>query len=86
MDISSDIQTKSHIRKLRHGKEKGNIKRETKSLLKAVQNNALRTNCDNARIDKPQQNSRCRQCDGRDETINRIISECSKSAQKEKKY
>ena len=34
-----------------------------------------------ARIDKMQQNSRCRLCDDRDETINRIISECSKLVQ-----
>ena len=32
-----------------------------------------------------QQNSKCRLCDDRDETINHIISECSKLAQKEYK-
>ena len=32
-----------------------------------------------------QQNSRCRLCKDRDETINHIISECSKLAQKEYK-
>ena len=35
------------------------------------------------RIDKTQQNSKCRLCGDRDETINHIISECSKLAQKE---
>ena len=39
---------------------KGNLKRETKSLLIAVQNNAINTNHIKARIDKTQQNSRCR--------------------------
>ena len=34
-----------------------------------------------ARIDKTQQNSKCRLCDDRDETINHIISECSELAQ-----
>ena len=34
-------------------------------------------------IDKTQQNSRCRLCGDRDETVNHIISECSKLAQKE---
>ena len=37
------------------------------------------------RIDKTQQNSKCRLCGERDETINHIISECSKLAQKEYK-
>ena len=62
---------------------KGNFKRETESLLIAAQDSALRTNHIKARIDKTQQNSRCRLCGDRDETINHIISECSKLAQKE---
>ena len=62
---------------------KGNFKRETESLLIAAQNNAIRTNLIKVRIDKTQQNSKCRQCGDRDETINHIISESSKLAQKE---
>ena len=64
---------------------KGNFKRETESLLIAAQNNAIRTNQIKARIDKTQQNSRCKLCGERDETINHIICECSKFAQKEYK-
>ena len=64
---------------------KGNFKREKESLLIAAQDNAIRTNHIKARIDKTQQNSKCRLCGDRDETINHIISECSKSAQKEYK-
>ena len=64
---------------------KGNFKRETESLLMAAQNSAIRTNPIKARIDKTQQNSKCRLCGDRDETINHIISECSKLAQKEYK-
>ena len=64
---------------------KGNLKRETESLLIAAQDNAIRTNHIKARIDKTQQNSKCRLCGDRDETINHIISECSKLAQKEYK-
>ena len=64
---------------------KGNFKRETESLLMAAQNNAIRTNHIKARIDKTQQNSKCRLCDDRDQTINHMISECSKLAQKEYK-
>ena len=58
---------------------KGNLKRETDSPLIAAHDNAIRTNHIKARIDKTQQNSKC---GDRDETINHIISECSKLAQK----
>ena len=64
---------------------KGNLKRETESLLKAAQDNAIRTNHIKARIDNTQQNSKCWLCGDRDETINHIISKCSKLAQKEYK-
>ena len=63
---------------------KGNFKREIESLLIAAQNNAIRTNHIKSRIDKTQQNSKCRLCGDRDETINHIISECSKLAQEYK--
>ena len=59
--------------------------RETESLLIAAQNNAIRTNHIKARIDKTQQNSRCRLCGDRDEMINHVISEYSEVAQKEYK-
>ena len=62
---------------------KGNIKRETESLLIAAQFNAVRTNHIEARIDKTQQNYRYILCGDRDETINHIINESSKFAQKE---
>ena len=64
---------------------KGNLKREMESLLIAAQDNAIRTNHIKARIDKTQQNSKCGLCGDRDETINYIISECSKLALKEYK-
>ena len=63
----------------------GNLKRETESLLIAAQDNAIRTNHIKTRIDKTQQNSKCRFCSDRNETINHIISKCSKFAQKENK-
>ena len=59
--------------------------RETEFLLVAAQNSALRTNYIKARIDETQQNSKCRLCSDRDETINHIIRDCCKSAQKEYK-
>ena len=45
----------------------------------------MRTNHIKARIDKTLQNSKCWLCGDRDETINHIISECSKLVQKEYK-
>ena len=62
---------------------KGNFERKMESLLIAAQDNAIRTNHIKARIDKTQQNSKCRLCVDRDETINHIIYECCKLAQKE---
>ena len=53
---------------------KGNLKREIESLLIAAQNNAIRTNHIKTRIDKAHQNSKCRLCGDREETINHIIS------------
>ena len=64
---------------------KGNFKRETESLLIAAQDSAIRTNNIKAKIDKTQQNSKCRLWGDRDETINHIISECSKLAHREYK-
>ena len=61
---------------------KENFKRETESLPIAAQNNAIRTFNVKTRRDKRQQNSKCRLCVERDETINHIISECCKLAQK----
>ena len=51
----------------------------------AAQNSAKRTNHIKARIDKTQQNSKSKLRGDRDETINHIITECRKLAQKEYK-
>ena len=56
---------------------KGNLKRETEPLLIAAQNDAIRIYYIKAKIDKTQQNYKCRLWGDRDETINHIISECS---------
>ncbi len=78
ISISSREKTWTWLRK-------GNFKREKESLLIAAQNNAVRTNHIKTRIDKLQQNSKRRLCSDRDETMNHMISECSKLAQKEYK-
>ena len=78
--LTSDISHEKKRTRLR----KGNLKKETESLLIAAQNNVIRTNHIKSRIDKRQQNSRCRLCGESDETINHI-SECNKLEQKEYK-
>ena len=80
MDILSDKQAKSW-----KWLSKRRVKRETEFLLITAQNNAIRTNCFKVKIDKTLQNIRCRSCGDRDKTINHVISECSKLAQKEYK-
>ena len=84
------VRFKRLIKNISHQKSwtwlrKGNFKRETESLQIAAQDYAIRTNHIKPRRDKTQQNSKCRLCGDRDKTINHIISECSKLAQKEYK-
>ena len=60
---------------------KGNLKRETESLQKAAQNNDIRTNHIKARIDKAKKKKSKYMLHGdKDESINHIISKCSKLA------
>ena len=63
----------------------GNLKRETVSVLIAEQDNAIRSNHIKVRIDKTEQNIKCRLFGDRDELINHKISECNKLVQKEYK-
>ena len=81
MDTSSDKWWKFHkitwtcLRR-------GNLRRETESLLTVTQNNAIRNNC--VKVDNIQKNSKCRLCGDWNEIVNHI-SECSKLAKKEYK-
>ena len=61
------------------------IKTGTESMIMAAQEQAIRTNVIKAKIDKTQEEIKCRMCGQLDETVNHIISECSKLAQKEYK-
>ena len=65
--------------------KQGNLKRETESLILAAQEQAVRTNVIKAKIDNTQEQSKCRMCGEKDETVNHLISECSKMAQREYK-
>ena len=61
------------------------LKRETESVIVTAQNQSIRTNLVEARIDKSQGDSLCRMCRKVDESIDHIVSGCSKLAQKEYK-
>ena len=63
----------------------GDLKRETESLIVAAQNQSVRTNLVKAKIDKSQGDSLCRVCGKVHESIDDIVSGCSKLAQKEYK-
>ena len=63
--------------------QNGDLKRETEGLLVVPQNESIRTNLVKAKIDKSQGDSLCRVCRKVDESIDDIISGCSKVAQKE---
>ena len=65
--------------------QNGDLKRETESLIVGAQNQSIRTNLVKARIDKSQGGSLCRVCRKVDESIDHIVSGCSKLAQKEYK-
>ena len=59
-----------------------NLKRETESILRVTYNNA---NYVRPKVDKTQQNCRCRLCGENDETINPNISKCRILVQREYK-
>ena len=61
-----------------------NLKTEL-NLSNSSANNPIGTNYIKEKIDNKRQNSKCRLCSDRDETVNHIISECNKLAQKEYK-
>ena len=65
--------------------QNGTLNRETGSLVYAAQEQAIRTNQIKGKIDKSQEETKCRMCRRADETIKHNVSECTKLAQKEYK-
>lgn len=59
----------------------GQLKKETEGLIVAAQDQALRTNCIKVKIDKQQGSPMCRLCGSKEETVDHLISSCSKIAQ-----
>ena len=65
--------------------QNGTLKHEAESLIHAPQEQTIRTNIIKEKIDKSQEQMKCRTCSRADETIKHIESECPKLAQKEYK-
>ena len=63
----------------------GTLKRDTESLIFAAQEQALRAIVIQGMIDKSLDQTECGICSRTDETINHIVSECPKLAQREYK-
>ena len=63
--------------------QNGDLKRETESLIDAAQNQSIRTNLAKGKINKSQGESLCRVCRKVDESVDHIVSGCSKLAQKQ---
>ena len=61
------------------------LKKTTEALIMAAQEQAIRTNTIKAKIDKTQENIKCRMCGKAEESVNHVLSECSNLAQKEYK-
>ena len=65
--------------------KKGCLKRTTEAFIMAAEEQAIRNNKIKAKIDETQENSKCRMCGKAKESVNHMLSECSKLAQKEYK-
>ena len=64
---------------------KGDLKFETKAMLCAALEQAIRTTCVKHKIDKTVRSPNFRMCDTKSETTSHVVSECEKLAQKEYK-
>ena len=65
--------------------QNGDLKRETESLIVAAHNQSKRTNLAKAKIDRSQKCTLCRLCKESVESIDHVVSGCSKLARKEYK-
>ena len=64
---------------------RGDLKVQTEATIFAAQEQALRTNYVKNKIDKTSESPLCRMCGERGETVQHIVCECSKLAQREYK-
>ena len=63
----------------------GELKKETEGMIMPVQDQALRTRYIQRAIDRSNISSKYRKCNGKEETINHIVSECPAIAQNQYK-
>ena len=63
--------------------QNGDLKRETETLIVAAQNQSKRTNLVKAKIEKSQGDSLRRMCRKVNESLDHVVSRCSKRAQKQ---
>ena len=80
-EASDDIDKKKMWRWL----QKSDLKVETEALICTAQEQAIRTNYIKFNIDKTIESPMCRMCGERGESIDHIVSECEKRAQREHK-
>ena len=78
---SKEVGSQDRWQQLRNGI----LKRETEGLICAAQEQAIQANLIKGKIDKRQEQTKCRMCSRADDAINHIVSECPKLAQKEYK-
>ena len=65
--------------------QNGDLKGETESLIVAAQNQSIRTNLVKAKINRSQKDTLCRLYKKADQSIDHVVSSCSKLTQKEYK-
>ena len=63
--------------------ETSDLKKRPEGLIIAAQSQSLKTSAIKAKIDKSQEDPRCRKCRSKDETVNLLLRECPKLAQSE---
>ena len=62
------------------------MKRETETLIIAAQNQSIRTNLVKAKIHKSEKDALCRLCKKADESIDHVVSRCSRLAQEYRRH
>lgn len=76
-----EIENVSNIQNSMQWIKKGYLKKETEGFIVAAQDQALRTNAIKAKIEKQVGSAMCRLCGIKEETVDHLVSSCSKIAQ-----
>jgi hypothetical protein len=76
-----DIEKVSNVHNSMQWLKKGYLKKETEGFIVAAQDQALRTNAFKVKIEKQGGSPMCRLCGIKEETVDHLVSSCSKIAQ-----